>query len=152
MFDAPPSTTKIIVRRAREPEAGVVLKLYVDYLFPIANFKPDIERAAAFIYQMVKRGQVFVAVRYDEIIGLIAYTVMRPWYMAEDQIWEQGGVVIPKYRKGPATARMMAALRNEGRRLKMDVVMVTNTNSDESPRMLRKRYRKISEGYVMECR
>lgn len=142
---------RVSVRTAHEHEAAVVLDIYIRHLFPIANFTPDLESCARVVYSMVSNGTVFVAVRNRTIIGVASYMVCRQWYMSVDQVWEQGAVVVPEFRKCPALYRLIQALIGAAKARGLDLVMSTNTRGGGGGAMMNKRYRKTGELFVVEC-
>lgn len=145
-------TSSTYARLADESEAGMVLKIFVDHLVPIAHFACDIETIGHQLFAWIREKQVFVAVKNGEIVGCAAFSVGRPWYSKHEQMYEQGGVVVPKHRKGPAIARLIAALIEESKRRGVDLIFTANTTSQEGPRIMNKRYPRLGEIFLLRQR
>ena len=146
MFSAP---TRTSVRRAAIDDVRDVLRLFVENLWPIAHFEPSMQAVGMGIWNAVNEGRVFVAERDGEIIGCAAYADMQFWYMDKPQMWDQGIFVVEKYRKSRAAFMLDKALKDEAEARGMTLLYAANTQNPDAGRIMNKRYRKISEVFVV---
>ncbi len=144
-FTAPP----FITRLAREDEAATVLALFIDNLWAIAQFPPDMMAVGREIYAAITDGRVFVVERDGTVVGCAAYAICRPWYVAKPQMWDQGIFVVPAWRKTRAAFLLMKALETEAERLDMPLIFSANTRNEAAAPIMAKRHRKIAEVFVV---
>lgn len=141
--------TNIFVRKADESEADKVLDLYIECLWPIAHFQPHLPTVGVEIYNAVREGRVFVVQRDDELIGCAGYQMLRPWYLEKPQLWDQGIMVKPRWRKSRAAFLLLSALEIEAVTLGATFILSANTQNEETAKICDKRYRKIADVYVV---
>lgn len=138
-----------LVRLAREDEAGTVLRLFVEHMVPIAHFKADLPTMAVEIYNAIIQERIFVADRAGEIIGCAAYVMSRPWYIAHDQMYDQGIFVVPEFRKTRAAYLLKSALEAEAAEKNVTLIFSANTKNPDMAPLMAKRHRKISDVFVV---
>lgn len=139
----------MFARVAMPDDVATVARLFIENLWPIAHFHPDLKTVSVEIWQAVHENRVFVVERDGAVIGCAAYAMLKPWYLAELQMWDQGVFVIPEYRKTRAAWMLLEALKSEARRLHKTLIISANTKNTEVAPILAKRYRKIADVFVV---
>lgn len=141
---------QMTTRYATEADAKDVLRLFVENLWPIAHFQPDMRTVGEAIFVAITQNRMIVVERNGEIAGCAAFDVLRYWYSAKHMVFDQGLFVVPTYRKTRAAALLLNALKDEALRRNTVLVMQAGTKDKSVAPILAKRYPAIGVAFVVD--
>lgn len=142
-------SAKYTTRFAKWGEREKIAHLYIENLWQIAHFPPDVETVFKSIFHAVFEGRVIVCECGDKIVGCTSFVEGTYWYTPAKMLFDTGLFVCADYRKTRAGFTLLNALRDEAKARAAHLVMGAGTKDKSVAPMMAKRYAQIGAAFVV---
>ena len=128
--------TSVVIRRAELKDIPILVDLYSKWmgerLVEQSGFEWDANRTTLLVIKNLQAGVYFIAEEGDRVVGAIGATLDR-WMENDYQILKEVYYWVDPEQRGDGTgSRLITAIEDLGRQLKVAIVMMYDVNPNES--------------------